>query len=106
MEPHEDRLVPRDVPVHKCDDFGLIAETEDMDPQVAVPRRERSGCFCCARTTQDHALETKQEARHCSAWVQLMFASQRVCNGELTSAVHTMPRTMTRNSSSSKGFAR
>ena len=63
MQAHEHRLVPRDVPVHERDDLGLVAETEDMDPQIAVPRRERRGCFRCARTTEDHGEETKQEAR-------------------------------------------
>ena len=63
MQTHENGLVTCDLAVHEGDDLGLVIQAEDVDPQIAVPSRKRSGCFRCARSTEDHGRETKQEAR-------------------------------------------
>ena len=43
MKPHEHRLITGDLAVDEGDHLGLVAETEDVDLEIAVPRRERRG---------------------------------------------------------------
>ena len=43
MKPHEHRLITGDLAVDEGDHLGLVAETEDVDLEIAMPRRERRG---------------------------------------------------------------
>ena len=54
MKTHEDRLTSGDVPVHEGDDLGRVTEAEDMDLELAVPRRQRRDRLGFARPTDDH----------------------------------------------------
>ena len=65
--------------MHESDDLSIVAETEDMNPQIAVPVAARRRLrFTYA--FKEHGLTTKQAARHRPG----MF-SRGACNGELTS---------------------
>ena len=54
METYEDGLVSRDVAVHERDDLGRVTEAEDVDLELAVPRRQRRDRLGFARATDDH----------------------------------------------------
>jgi hypothetical protein len=54
METHQDRLVARHVAVHEGDHLGGVTESEDVDLELAMPRRQGRDRLGFARATDDH----------------------------------------------------